>query len=138
MYSDALRDRVSFQTRGLSVSGTGFGQSNTWSDRVSIPARLRTLSSRELRAYERGGYVNVQRIEADDRIRKTSNKSWGGTSLREYLQSSSLDEFRIIHRGRTLNVIGVVKPTEGLHDTAGHHVWIDCIETPIPTGEKDA
>jgi hypothetical protein len=139
-YVDAMRDRGLLEQRDDTTDG-GFGQSastNQWAPTFSIAGRLRTLSARELRAYRRDGYETVMRFETTDNIGRTSNKAGFVTnSLRQYLQSNQA-HFRLNIRGRTLNIIGIVRPMEGLHDTAGHHVWLDCIETPIPTGHMDA
>lgn len=141
-YSDAMRDRVTLERRSNTTDG-GFGQDSVWVSKFSFRCRMRTLSSRELFAYRREGYTNVMRIEAEDTIRRWQNKDGKrGTSLRDYMQHPELEHVRLVHHGvsgaRTFNPVGVVRPMEGLHDTAQNHVWIDCVETPILTGQMDA
>jgi head-tail adaptor len=132
-YSDQLRDRVMIQQR-VNTSDSGFGQTNVWTDLRSMPARVVTLSGRELKAYQRDGYEQVMRVVCDDNIRRTNETN----SLQAVLHDPTGQHLRLMYRGRTLNPVGVVRPMEGVHDTAAHHVFIDCVETPIYTGEMDA
>ncbi len=132
-YDDQLRDRVTIQQRVNTPDG-GFGQASPWTDLRSIPARVTTVSARELRAYQRDGYEQVMRVVCDDSIRRTN----GTNSLQAMFHDPNQPHYRIMYRGRTLNPVGVVRPLEGVHDTAAHHVFIDCIETPILTGQMDA
>jgi head-tail adaptor len=132
-YDDQLRDRVTIQQRTNTADG-GFGQTTTWDDLRSIPARVTTVSGRELKAYQRDGYEKVMRVVCDDAIRRTN----GTNSLQAIIEDPTQAHYRIMYRGRTLNPVAVVRPLEGVHDTAAHHVFIDCIETPIKVGQMDA
>lgn len=133
MYDDLLRNRMTLQKRTLTADGGG-GQTSSWDDLLSLPMMITSLSGRAAMVYEREGFTNVMRILASNDIRRTQ----GTNGLRELLYDSSLENFRVMYRGRTLTIVAVVHPSEGLHDTIPHAMYLDCIETPMPVGEVDA
>lgn len=109
-------------------------QTTSWDNVLSVSACVHSLSGRELRAYEREGYTQVMRVQVDAGMRRVNGKD----VVSDWLLDPTLEQYRIWYRGRTLNAVGIVRPTEGVHDTMAGVMFIDCIETPIPVGNLDA
>lgn len=132
MFEDLLRDHVTLQQAVLTSDVAG-GQDEDWTNRLTRPARVSSVSGRQAAMYAREGHVNVERISIDDAIPRTRGK----TSLRELLYAPGETQFRFVFRGRTLTIVAVIQPSHGLHDTMGNVVFIDCVEAPFPMGHLD-
>ncbi len=133
MFDDYLRDHVILQ-QSVQVDDGGGGQTETWTNRLTRPARVSSVSGRQQAMYAREGYTNVERVLFDDTIPRTLGK----TSMRDLLYDAAKQQFRFLFRGRTLTVVAVIQPSHGLHDTMANVVFVDCIEAPLPMGHLDA
>jgi len=133
MFNDYLRDSVTIQQSVQTPDGGG-GQNETWTPILTRPARVSSVTGRQKVVYQREGFENVERVMLDDSIPRTLTK----TSMRELLYAADEEQFRLLFRGRTLTIVGVIQPSHGIHDTMANVLFVDCVETPMPVGHLDA
>ncbi len=118
------------------ASDGGFGKTTTWSAIGPLRLRLTTVSSSQQLAYQRDGFENVLRIQAENFLPKRILRY---KTLRDLLVGiTPIEErMRINYDGRTLSIIGVRFPNDGEIHGKNSLVSIDCIETPQTVGIMD-
>ncbi len=134
---DVLRDRMYLQQSAQTTDAMG-GMTEVWTQVLTVPACFRQMSTRQLETYHREGFEHGIIVQAVDAISRTG----GHSSLYSLLIAMSENAFRVIHHlngaTRTLTIIGVRSQSQGVHNTLGGWVEIDCVETPEGIGRFDA
>lgn len=132
-YADILRDRVMLQQSVQAADGYG-GQDETWTDVLSVPARVTQMSSHRLQTYGRTGAEHGLTVFLGDAIPRTDSQ----TSIYALLTAPDETAFRFVYNTRTLTIIGVHKRSQGVHDTMAGSMFVDTVEAPERIGRMDA
>ena len=92
------------------------------------------MSSRVLVTYGRTGSEHGVTFSVDDQIQRTQ----GQNSLYDLLVVPDQADYRVLFKTRTMTIVGVNKPSQGLSNTMANVVLIDTVEAPERVGRLDA
>lgn len=130
---DFMRRRATLQ-EFVKADDNAFGETFVVTSLASVRCRVGTISSSVTTEYARHGWLDVIRLQCENRFPTTV---LGTRSFSEVFRAANSDRLRLLLDGRTLTVVAVEFPNEG-GDGPVDFANIDCVETTGPVGYPDA
>lgn len=133
VFLDQMRDRATLQQSVETPTNYG-APTIAWTARMSFQCSARQMSSRVLQTYGRTGAEHGITFSVDDQIPRTQGKN----SFYDLLVAPDQTDYRILYKTRTMTIVGVNKPSQGMHSTMANVILIDTVEAPERVGQLDA